>query len=82
MKNQKGFSAVVLLLSLILVVAIGFTGYFVWNTQQNKETKSSVAGNETTNNDETGELKEICLTQEPLCLKYPSNMEELFFFFY
>ena len=37
MKGQKGFSAVALLLSLILVVAIGFTGYFVWNTQNNKK---------------------------------------------
>jgi cytoskeletal protein RodZ len=36
MKNQKGFSVVIVLLALILVVAIGFTGYYVWNTQQNK----------------------------------------------
>lgn len=71
MKNQKGFSAVLVLLSLILVVAIGFTGYFVWNIQQNKETENSVSGNEVTDNSKTNELKEICLTQEPLCLKYP-----------
>lgn len=39
--NQKGFSAVVILLALLLIVAIGFTGYYVWNTQQNKKTASA-----------------------------------------
>ena len=44
MYKQKGFSAVILLLSLLLIVAIGFTGYYVWNTQNNnKEGKAEVA---------------------------------------
>ncbi len=44
MNNQKGFSAVIVLLSLILLVAVGFTGYFVWNTQNSKkDTTAEVA---------------------------------------
>lgn len=44
MKNQKGFSAVIVLLGLLLVVAVGFTGYFVWNTQNSKkDTAAEVA---------------------------------------
>lgn len=79
MNKQKGFSAVVLLLSLILVVAIGFTGYYVWNTQQNKKEDSAVVEptaevkSKATDKKEANKLKEICLTQEPLCLKYPSE---------
>ena len=37
MKNQKGFSVVVLLLSILVVTAVGFTAYYVWNTQTNKK---------------------------------------------
>lgn len=40
MKNQKGFSAVILLLALVLVAIVSFTGYYVWNTQSNKKTNS------------------------------------------
>ena len=44
MVNQKGFSAVIVLLGLLLVVAVGFTGYFVWNTQNSKkDTAAEVA---------------------------------------
>lgn len=32
--NQLGFSPVVVLLALILVVLVGFTGYYVYNTQK------------------------------------------------
>lgn len=48
MKNQKGFSAVIVLLSVLVVTAIGFTGYYVWNTQQdNKEAPvATVAGSQ------------------------------------
>ncbi|MCA9351079.1 hypothetical protein KC874_05310 [Candidatus Saccharibacteria bacterium] len=34
MINHKGFSAVIVLLSILVLTAIGFTGYYVWNTQQ------------------------------------------------
>lgn len=43
MKNQKGFSVVVVILALLLIVAVGFTGYYVWNSQQSKMT---VSGNQ------------------------------------
>ena len=46
MKNQKGFSAVIVLLSILVVSVIGFAGYYVWNTQQDKKEKevATVAG--------------------------------------
>ncbi len=42
MKGQKGFSAVVLLLGILVVTAVGFTAYYVWNTQNNKKEESVV----------------------------------------
>jgi hypothetical protein len=46
MKNQNGFSAAILLLTILVITAIGLTGYFVWNQQttKNKEETSQVAG--------------------------------------
>lgn len=46
MKNKKGFSAVIVLLSILVVSVIGFAGYYVWNTQQDKKEKevATVAG--------------------------------------
>jgi len=37
MTKQKGFSAVIVLLSILVVTAVGFTGYYVWNSQQDKK---------------------------------------------
>ncbi len=49
MNKQRGFSTVVLLLGLLLIVAVGFTGYYVWNSQNNKkEDKAEVAPATTT----------------------------------
>ncbi len=46
MKNQKGFSIVIVLLCILVVSFIGFAGYYVWNTQQDKKEKevATVAG--------------------------------------
>ena len=46
MKNQKGFSAVIVLLSILVITAIGFTGYYVFSKQRDtKETPvAAVAG--------------------------------------
>jgi hypothetical protein len=41
MKKQNGFSAVIVLLSILVVTAIGFTGYYVWNTQQESNKQDS-----------------------------------------
>lgn len=46
MKKQNGFSVVVVLLSILVVTALGLTGYYVWNTQNNKK-DVTIAGNET-----------------------------------
>lgn len=39
--TQSGFSLVVILLVLILVAVVGFAGYYVYNTQQNKKDTAS-----------------------------------------
>jgi hypothetical protein len=49
MNKQNGFSAVIVLLSILVITALGFTGYYVWNTQQDKnattsDTQPAVAG--------------------------------------
>ena len=43
MKNihQKGFSAIIVLLILILIAVIGFTGYYVWDTQKSKNKQTT-----------------------------------------
>lgn len=41
MKTQKGFSAVVVLLALLLISIVGFSGYYIWHTQQNQETSET-----------------------------------------
>lgn len=45
--NQQGFSPVIILLVLILVAIVGFAGYYVYNTQQNKKTETKQAVVET-----------------------------------
>lgn len=48
-RNNTGIGAVVVLLSILVVTAIGFTGCYVWNSQQenNKENTDIVNGNNT-----------------------------------
>ncbi len=83
MNKQKGFSAVILLLSLVLIVAVGFTGYYVWNTQKNKDNSKEVAPASATKQDTKQDTppaletvyKSTCLKYEPLCLKYPENWQ-------
>jgi prepilin-type N-terminal cleavage/methylation domain-containing protein len=40
-KDQNGFGVIELLLVLVLVAVVGFGGYYVWNTQQDKSTKTT-----------------------------------------
>lgn len=49
MKKQNGFSVVIVLLSILVVTAIGFTGYYVWNTQQDKNNKQETEQAPTSN---------------------------------
>lgn len=42
--SQKGFGGIEVLLFLIVVSIVGFGGYYVWNTQQDKNTKSNNSG--------------------------------------
>jgi len=43
-KEEKGFSAVEMLLSLIAVTLIAFVGYYVWNTQKTTDETLTAAG--------------------------------------
>ncbi len=38
--NQRGFSPIAILLALILVVLVGFTGYYVYNSQKKDDNKA------------------------------------------
>lgn len=78
MAKQSGFSAVIVLLSILVVTAIGFTGYYVWNTQQGKknDTKNDSSASTTVDQQpaaKTVVYKNICLKNEPLCLDYPED---------
>lgn len=43
MKKQKGFALVPILLILVLITAVGFTGYYVYDKQNSKKTDSSAS---------------------------------------
>lgn len=67
LKNQKGFSAVVILLALILVAIVGFTGYYVWNTQQDKNDQNKQAAVANTAKQNTANTNQ---TEKPDTQKY------------
>jgi hypothetical protein len=52
MNKQKGFSAVIILLALVVIVAVGFAGYYVWNKNKTEE---PVAANNSINTSEPDE---------------------------
>jgi hypothetical protein len=45
-RNNKGLGAVVVLLSMLVVTAVGFMGYYVWNSQQDKNKNTVVSNTE------------------------------------
>jgi hypothetical protein len=49
--NNKGVGAVIILLSILVVTAIGFTGYYVWNSQQNSKENSDGSPNSVNSNE-------------------------------
>jgi uncharacterized protein (UPF0333 family) len=46
--NSKGTGVIAILLSILVVTAVGFTGYYVWTSQQEKKDTSDVTNS---NND-------------------------------
>lgn len=56
MKNldQKGFGAIGVLLVLLVLAVVGFGGYYVWNTQQDKKTRSTNSQPSSNTNSSTG----------------------------
>ena len=80
MNRQNGFSAVIVLLSILVITVIGFTGYYVWNTQQDKkDVANSNSESNTTENPKpiakTIAYKNICLKNELLCLDYQEDWQ-------
>ena len=79
MKNQKGFGIVPVLLVLILISIVSFTGYFVWNrqTEKNKEETSQVAGQQDAKSvnqkNSQAKIKSHCLQTQPICFDYPES---------
>ncbi|MDQ5958793.1 MAG: hypothetical protein QG562_612, partial [Patescibacteria group bacterium] len=71
----KGFSAVIVLLILILIAVIGFTGYYVWNTQKSKNKQTTQNGqtnietSEAANSQEQTEAAKPADTQKYLVIK-------------
>jgi plastocyanin len=52
--NSKGFGTTEILLLILVVAVVGFGGYYVWNTQNNKPTSQS-SQNEAGNNNTSSE---------------------------
>ncbi len=75
--NQKGFSAVEGLLVLIIVGLVGFTGWFVWHSQQtasktpDDSNKSSNVEMRKSTKTTSFESKETCMPKEGLCASAP-----------
>ncbi len=49
-KNKNGFTVVEALLIILILVVIGFAGYYVWHTQSNKSTTTQQAAESSANN--------------------------------
>jgi len=65
MRNQKGFSAVIVLVVLVVVAAVGFTGYYVWNKQHTKKAVVVVASSPaTTKSSDTTTTKNYLVVKE------------------
>lgn len=80
-KEQKGFSLVEVLLTLLVTAVIGFGGYYVWQNQHNNNdakassTKATITKTESrpNNTDPYQDWKSYTLPYEKLSFKYPSD---------
>jgi Tfp pilus assembly protein PilE len=77
--NQKGFAVVEVVLSVLLLAAIGFAGYFAYKDHQNKSTKTAsittVASKPTTTTpaSPTAGWKTYTSSYEQASFKYPAS---------
>lgn len=66
--NQRGFSPIVILLVLILAVLVGFTGYYVYNSQKNDDKAAAptppVKSTATTNQSNTQDTQKFLVIKE------------------
>ena len=84
MNKQKGFSTVIVLLSVLVVTAVGFAGYYVYNQQENKSKQVIQQPNkseEQTNpkpSDEPEKVADVstyCGKDVPACFDYPKTWQ-------
>mgnify|MGYP000113615574 CR=1 FL=1 len=76
MSNKKGFSVVALLLTMLVITAVSFTGYYVWLNQDNKQEKKSSLTDPNASNKQVGleELNsKVCNSRDTFCLNYPES---------
>jgi hypothetical protein len=79
-KNQAGLTHLVILLIIVLLAAVGFAGYYVWNQQKNKNPGSAEPAELTLEEAQENEVKDIyegwkeyCSPEEKACFKYPAD---------
>jgi Tfp pilus assembly protein PilV len=74
-KEETGFSAVEMLLSLIIVVMITFVGYYIYNTQKNADATYKAASTVASASvpKKVAASKKFALSYSKLAFTYPSN---------
>jgi len=70
-KNKNGFTVVETLLTILILAVIGFGGYYVWHTQDNK-VKTVSTTTETSTSPYAG-WKTATLKYEKITYQYPAN---------
>jgi hypothetical protein len=68
--NKNGLGALVTLFIIVIVLTIGFVGYYVWDSQQNIEDKNSVVDSSVNSANNTSDL-EASLTIKELGIIIP-----------
>lgn len=77
MHNHRKYKAVIVILSVFLLLALA---YIVYTTMKDRSSQSTTPGNSSLSAAKSNEkqteaprIKEVCATNEKLCMKYPSN---------
>jgi len=78
--NHRKYKAVIVILSVFLLLALAYIVYTVYTTMKDRSPQSTTSGSGSSSvaksnekQTETPQTKEVCATNEKLCMKYPSN---------
>ena len=69
MAKQSGFAVIELLLSLVVLSIIGFTGYYVWHAQKNTDKTLDQTVNPQLATKKSEKVQQITFSRLPLALK-------------